>query len=73
MARRIPPPLATSLVGVSGSFMPCSLATFRGRAGTSTKVSLEEFFDIGVILPSKGQLDEQVHKIIVRMGPSFPL
>ena len=28
---------------------------------------------MGVILPLKGQFNEQVHKIIVRMGPTLPL
>ena len=66
-------PFTTTLVGVSGIFRPISFATFRGRGGTSTQVSLEEFFHIGVILPLKGQFDEQVHKIIVRMGPTLSL
>ena len=60
-------PFTPTLVGVSGIFRPFSLATFRGRGGNSAQVSLEESFHMGVILPLKGQFDEQVHKIIVRM------
>ena len=72
MARRLtPPPLATTLVGVNGIFRPFSLATFRGRVGTFTEVSLEDSFHMEVILPLKGQFNEQVHKINVRMGRLF--
>ena len=70
---QVTPPLTTTLVGVSGYFRPFSFATFRGSGGTSTRVSLEECFHMGVILPLLGQFDEQVHKIIVRMGPTLPL
>ena len=62
------PPLTTTPVGLSGFFRPFSLATFRGRGGTSTQESLEEFVHMGVIIPLKGQFDEQVHKIILRTG-----
>ena len=66
-------PFATTLVVVSGTFRPFSLATFRCRGETATQVSLEKCFHMGVILPLQGQFDEQVHKIIVRMGPTLPL
>ena len=66
-------PLTTTLVGVSGIFRSLPFATIRGRGATSTQVSLEEFLHMGVILPLKGQLDQQVHKIIVRVGPTLPL
>ena len=70
---QVTPPFTTTLVGVSGISRPFLFATFRGRGGTSTQVSLEEFFHMGVILPLKGQFDEQVHKVIVRVGPTLPL
>ena len=70
---QVTPPFTTTLVGVSGIFRPFSFTTFRGRGGTSTQVSLEELFHMGVILPLKGQFDEHVHKVIVRMGPTLPL
>ena len=70
---QVPPPFTTTLVGVSGTFRPFFFATFRGRNGTSTQVSLEESFHMGVILPLKGQFEEQVHKVIVCMGPTLPL
>ena len=66
-------PFTTTLVGVSGIFRPFLFATFRGRGGTSAQVSLEEFFHMGVILPVEGQFDRQVHKVILREGPTFPL
>ena len=69
----VTPTFTTTLVGVSGIFRPFPFATFRGRGGTLTRVSLEELFHVGVILPLKGQLDEQVHKVIVRVGPTLPL
>ena len=62
---QVTPPFTTILVGVSEILSPFPFATFRGRGGTSTQVSLQEFFDMGVILPLKGQFDEQVHKVIV--------
>ena len=73
MARSLPPPLTTTLVGVSPIPRPFFLATFRSRAGTCNQVSLEECFHMGVFLPLKGQFDEQVHKIIVRMGSTLPV
>ena len=67
------PPFTTTLVGVSRIFRPFYFATLRGRGATSTQVSLDKLFHMGVILPLKGQFDEQVHKVIVRMGPTLPL
>ena len=75
MARRLPPPppFSTTLVGVIGIFPPFFLATFKGRVGIFTQVSVQEFFHMGVILPLEGLFDGEVRKIIVRMGPSLPL
>ena len=70
---QVTPPFTTTLVGVSGIFRAFFFDTLRDRAGTPTKVSHEEFFHVGVILLLKGQFDEQVPKIIVRMGPTLPL
>ena len=70
---QVTPTFTTTLVGVSGIFRSFPFATFRGRRATSTQVSLEEFLHMGVILPLKGQLDQQVHKVIVRVGPTLPL
>ena len=70
---QVTPSFTTTLVGVSGIFRPFPFATFRGRGGTSTQVSLDKFFNMGVILPLQGQFDEQVHKVIVRVGPTLPL
>ena len=65
-------PFSTILVGVNGIFSAFFFATFRGRGGTCTQVSLEDFFHMGAFLPLKGQFDEQVQKIIVCMGPTLP-
>ena len=65
---QVTPDFTTTLVGVSELFRPYVFGTFRGSSGTSTQVSIEEFFHFGVILPLKGQFDEQAHKVIVRMG-----
>ena len=70
---QVTPPFTTTLVGVSGIFRSLPFATFRGRDATSTQVSLEELLHMGVILTLKGQLDQQVHKVIVRLGPTLPL
>ena len=70
---QVTPSFATTLVGVSRIFRPFSFAKIWGRGGTSTQVSLEEFFNMGVILPLKGQFDEQFHQIILRMGRTLPL
>ena len=70
---QVTPPFTTTLVGVIGIFRPFPFATFRGRGATSTHVSLQEFLNMGVILPLKGQLDEEVHKVVVRVGPTLPL
>ena len=67
----VTPPFTTTLVGVSGIFRPFPLATFRGRGATSTQVSVEEPPHIGVILPLKSQLNEEVRKVIVRVGPTL--
>ena len=64
------PPFTTTLVGVSGIFRSLPFATFRDRGAASNEVSLEE---LGVILPLIGQLDQQVHKVIVRVGPTLSL
>ena len=69
---QVTPPFTTNLVDVSGIFISLPFATFRGRGATSTQVSLEEFLHVGVILPLKGQLDQNVHKAIVRVGPTLP-
>ena len=66
---QVTPPFTATLAGVRGVFRPFSLSTFSGRGATSTQVSLEEFFDMGVILPLKGQFDEQVHKYGVQLHP----
>ena len=71
--RQVTTPFTTTVVGVGGIFRPFPVATFRGRGATSTWVSLGEFLHMGVIFPLKGQLDEQVHKVIVRFGPTLPL
>ena len=71
--KQVTPPFATTLVGVSGIFRLFFFARFTRRGGTSTQVSLEEFFHMGVIVPLKGQFDEQVHNVIVRMGSTLPL
>ena len=73
MARRLPLSFTSTLVGVSGGFGPSRLTTIRGGAGTFTPVPLHEFFHMGVVLPLKGQLNEQVHRVIVRMRTSLPL
>ena len=70
---QVTPPFTTTLVGVRGIFRSLPFSTFRGRGVTSTQVSLEEFLHMGVILPLKGQLDQQVHKVIVPVGPTLPL
>ena len=70
---QVTPSLTTTLVGVSGIFRPFLFATFGGRGATSTQVFLEEFLLMGVIRPLGSQLDQQVHKIVVRMGPTLPL
>ena len=74
---QVTPPFTTTHVGISGIFRPFPFATFRGRGATLTQVlltvSLEEFLHMGVILPLKGQLDEHVHKVIVRVGPTLRL
>ena len=66
-------PFTTTLLAVSEIFRSLPFATFRGRGATSTQVSLEEFLHMGVILSLKGQFDQQVHKVIVRVGPTLPL
>ena len=43
---QVDPPFTTTLVGVSGIFMPFPFATFRGRGATLTQVSLERNFSI---------------------------
>ena len=70
---QVTPTFVTTLVGVSGIFRPFPFATFGGRGATSTQVFLDEFLHVGVILPLKGQLNQQVHKVIVRVGPTLPL
>ena len=70
---QVTPPFTTTLVGVSGIFRPFPFATFRGRGATSTQVSLEEFLHMGVIPPLQGQLDQQLHKVIIRVGLTLPL
>ena len=62
---QVTPPFTTTLVGVRGTFRSFPFATFKARGATSTQVSLEKFLHMGVILPLKGQLDQQVHKVIV--------
>ena len=69
----VTPSFTTTLVGVSGIFRPFPFATFGGRGATSTQVFLEEFLHMGVILPIKGQLDQRVHKVVVRVCPTLPL
>ena len=59
------PSFTTTLVGVSEIFRPFPFATFRGRVTTSTQLVLEEFLHVGVILSLRGQLDQQVHKVVV--------
>ena len=66
-------PSTTTLVGVSGILRSFPFATFRARGATSTQGSLEVFLHMGVIVPLKGQLHQQVHKVIVRVGPTLPL
>ena len=63
---QVTPPFTTTLVGVSGIFRSLPFPKF-------TQVSLEEFLHMGVILPLKGQLNQQVHKVIVRVGPTLSL
>ena len=70
---QVTPSFTTTLVGVGGILRPFPFATFEGRAATSTKVFLEESLHLRVILPLKGQLDQQVHKVVVRVGPTLPL
>ena len=65
---QVTPDFTSTIVGGIEIFRPFLFATFRGRGDTSTKVSLEEFLHMGVILPLKGQLDKQVHKVIVHLG-----
>ena len=66
-------PFTNNLLALVGLLGPFPFATFRGRGTTSTQVSLEELLHMGVIPPLKGQLDQQVHKVIVRVGPTLPL
>ena len=70
---QVTPPFSTTLFGVSGVFGPFPFSTFGGRPTTTTQVFFEEFLHLGVILPLKGQLDQQVHKVVVRVGPTLPL
>ena len=70
---QVTPSFTTTLVGVSGIFRPLPFAGFGGGGTTSTQVFLEEFLHVGVNLPLKDQLDQQVHKVVVRVGPSLPL
>ena len=70
---QVTPPFTTTLVGVSGIFRSFLFATLRGRRAISTQVSLQKYFHMGVILSLKGQLDQQVHKVIVRVSPTLPL
>ena len=70
---QVTPTFATTLIGVSGIFRPFLFATFGGRGTTSTQVFLEEFLHVGVILPLEGQLDQQVHKFVVRVCRILPL
>ena len=70
---QVTPSFTTILLGVSGTFRPFPFATFRGRGAISTQVSLEEFLLMGVIVPFMGELDEEVHKVIVHVGPTLPL
>ena len=63
----------TTVVGVSGINRPFPFATFRGRGATSTEVFREKYLQMGVILPLKSQLDQQVHKVAVRVGLTLPL
>ena len=67
----VTPSFTTTLVGVSGIIRPFPFATSGGRGATSTQVCLEEFLHMGVILPLEGQLDEQVHKVVLRVGPTL--
>ena len=70
---QVTPSFTTPLVGVSGVFRPLPFATFGSRGTTSTQLFLEEFLHVGVILPLKSQLDQQVHQVVVRVGPVLPL
>ena len=46
----------------------------RGRKASITrKIKPQTSNHMGFILPLKGQFNEQVHKVIVRMGPTLPL
>ena len=73
MARRLPPPFTSTLVGVSRDFGPSRLTTIGGGVATFTQVPLDEFFHMGVVLPLQSQLNEQVHEVIVRMCTPLPL
>ena len=68
---QVTPSFANTLVDVSGIFRPFPFATFGGRGATSTKVFLEECLHMGVVPPVKGHLDQQVHKVVVRVGPTL--
>ena len=70
---QLTPFFTTTVVGVSGIFRPFPSATFRGRGTTSTQVFLEEFLHARIILSVKCQLDQQVHKVVVPVGPTLPL
>ena len=51
---QVTPSFTTTLVGISQIFMPFPVATFAGRGKTSTKVFLEKFLHVRLILPLKG-------------------
>ena len=70
---QVTPTFTTTLDEVSGIFRPFHFTTFGGRGTTSTQVFLEEFLHVGVILPLEGQLDQQVHQVVVGVGPTIAL
>ena len=73
MARRLTPPLPPPLLALVGVYGPSPVTTIRGGAFTFTGVSLGEPFHVAVVLPLKGQFDEQVHQVIVPVSTSLPL
>ena len=68
---QVTPTFTTTLVGVSGIFRTFPFATFAGTGATSTQVFLEEFLHMRVILRLKRQVDQQVHKVVVCVGPTL--